>query len=530
MSLTGFEDNHEINEETPFLPNQALPDSNTTRTPVTPLPISQISVLLTAWLAESIISQSISPYLNQLVRELPDVGGDVRKVGYYTGIIVRLTFSKRADVDQIACQVSLHYAAIAATSFQWNRLSDHVGRKPVLLSCLVGTSLSILLFGLSHSFWALVLSRCLHGAVKGHIGAVISTIAELTDETNVARGFSMPPVAWSLGYVIGPLVGGVLSRPQDRWPHIFSHPFWADYPYFLPCLVAATFTCFSFVITALYLEETLNSRPSRLQLPRPNSDTPQGEAGDTSGLDMSPDESQKPLPLRSVLTKPVIITIVNYAMLALIDAMASAYIPLVWSTPVEYGGLNLSPASIGLWLSLYGVMDGIFQFIFFSHFVSRFGLRRVFVFSLVSCAVVYVLFPLENLAVVVGGGPNPVVWLLIILQLLSYCIFDMGFGRFFVPFAHADTHGTHGAGAIYMYTSSAAPNKRSLGAAYGLSQVATSIQNAVGPASADWLFAFSLTHNVLGGRFAYVVLLGVVGVALGVSSQLPKNTWARRKD
>ncbi|KAH9027870.1 MFS general substrate transporter [Lactarius pseudohatsudake] len=467
MSLTRFEDNHEIDEETPFLPNQeAVPDSNTTRTPVTPLPISQISVLLTAWLRRV--------YHIPLVRELPDVGGDVRKVGYYTGIIVRLTFSKRADVDQTACQVSLHYAAIAATSFQWNRLSDHVGRKPVLLSCLMGTSLSILLFGLSHSFWALVLSRCLHGAVKGHIGAVISTIAELTDETNVARGFSMPPVAWSLGYVIGPLVGGVLSRPQDRWPHIFSHPFWADYPYFLPCLVAATFTCFSFVITALYLEETLNSKPSRLQFPRPNSDTPQGEAGDTPGLDMSPDESQKPLPLRSVLTKPVIITIANYAMLALIDAMASAYIPLVWSTPVEYGGLNLSPASIGLWLSLYGVMDGIFQFIFFSHFVSRFGLRRVFVFSLVSCAVVYVLFPLENLAVVVGGGPNPVVWLLIILQLLSYCIFDMGFG------------------AIYMYTSSAAPNKRSLGAAYGLSQVATSIQNAVGPASADWLFAFSL--------------------------------------
>ncbi|KAH9030840.1 MFS general substrate transporter [Lactarius deliciosus] len=488
MSLTRFEDNHEIDEETPFLRNQeALPDSNTTRTPVTPLPIAQISVLLTAWLAESIISQSISPYLNQLVRELPDVGGDVRKVGYYTGIIV-----------------SLHYAAIAVTSFQWNRLSDHVGRKPVLLSCLVGTSLSILLFGLSHSFWALVLSRCLHGAMKGHVGAVISTIAELTDETNVARGFSMPPVAWSLGYVIGPLVGGVLSRPQDRWPHVFSHPFWADYPYFFPCLVAATFTCFSFVITALYLEETLNSRPSRLQLPRPNSDT-QGEAGDSPDL-------EKPLPLRAVLTKPVIITIANYAMLALIDSMASAYIPLVWSTPVEYGGLNLSPASIGLWLSLYGVMDGIFQFIFFSHFVSRFGLRRVFVFSLVSCAVVYVLFPFENLAVVVGGGPNPVVWLLIILQLLSFCIFDMGFG------------------AIYMYTSSAAPNKRSLGAAYGLSQVATSIQNAVGPASADWLFAFSLTHNVLGGRFAYVVLLGVVGVALGLSTQLPKNAWALRKD
>ncbi len=77
-----------------------------------------------------------------------------------------------------------------------------------------------------------------------------------------------------------------------------------------------------------------------------------------------------------------------------------------------------------------------------------------------------------------------------------------------------------------MYVSSVAPNKRSLGAVYGLSHVATSILSAVGPASADWLFAFSLTHNVLGGNFAYIVLLGVVCVELCVSTQLPKNTWS----
>ena len=80
-----------------------------------------------------------------------------------------------------------------------------------------------------------------------------------------------------------------------------------------------------------------------------------------------------------------------------------------------------------------------------------------------------------------------------------------------------------------MYISSAAPNKRSLGAAYGLSQVASSVQSVVGPAAADRLFAFSLTYNVLGGNFAYVVLLGVVCVALGVSTRLPKNPWAHHK-
>jgi hypothetical protein len=81
-----------------------------------------------------------------------------------------------------------------------------------------------------------------------------------------------------------------------------------------------------------------------------------------------------------------------------------------------------------------------------------------------------------------------------------------------------------------MFISSAAPNKRSFGTAYGLAQMATSVQRAIAPASADWLFSFSLTHNILGGNFAYVVLLGVVCVGLGVSTQLPRHTWAHRKE
>ncbi len=146
---------------------------------------------------------------------------------------------------------------------------------------------------------------------------------------------------------------------------------------------------------------------------------------------MTTNEPDKPPPLRSVLTKPVVVTLANYAMLALLEAVAMSYIPLVWSTPVEYGGLDLSPASIGLWLSLYGGIGGIFPLIFFSHFVRRFGSRRVFVFSIVSCAVIFAIFPFENLAVVAGRGPNVVVWLLIILQMSSLCVFDMGYCKFF---------------------------------------------------------------------------------------------------
>ena len=177
--------------------------------------------------------------------------------------------------------------------------------------------------------------------------------------------------------------------------------------------------------------QTLTSSPSeKLKQKRATSDTPQGSADDSSDLD-TPNELDKPLPLSSVLTRPVIVTLANCSMISLLNTLALSYIPLVWSTPVEYGGLNLSPASIGLGLSVYGGMGGLVQLLFFPHLVSRFGVRRVFISSVLSCAIIYILFPFENLAILAaGGGPNGFVWLLIILQLISLCVFEMAYGEF----------------------------------------------------------------------------------------------------
>ncbi|KAH9980688.1 major facilitator superfamily domain-containing protein [Russula compacta] len=421
MSPPGFDDNG--SEETPLLRVQC----NNPPSKPTPLPTIQILVLLFPWIVESIVDSSISPYLNQvrwpfeqfvtkcmlnriqLVRDLPVVGGDGRKVGYYTGIIT-----------------SLHYAVEAVTTLHWNRLSDQIGRKPILLFCLTGSTISIILFGLCHSFWAIVLSRCLHGALKGNIGVVKTVMAELTDETNVARGFSLLPMTWAIGFVIGPFIGGVLSQPQARWPELFSHALWAEYPYFLPCLVVAACGWVSFVITAVFLKETMICTPSS---------TPQEELNDYLHGE-SPKDPQKPLPLRSVLTRPVQISIANYAMIALLGTASLTLIPLIWSTPVEFGGLNLKPASIGLWMSIFGWMDGLFQFAVFPHAVGRFGPRGVFIISIAACAVVFVMFPLENLVVrhTAAGGTNVTIWLLILLQLSSLGIRSMGFSESFFFF------------------------------------------------------------------------------------------------
>ncbi|KAH9171619.1 MFS general substrate transporter [Lactarius sanguifluus] len=459
QSPTRFEDDH-LDEETPLLPKD-----DAIRNP-TPLPKLQIAVLISVWFAESIISNSISPYLNQLVKELPIVGGDERKVGYYTGIIV-----------------SAHFAAEAVTVLHWNRLSDYIGRKPVLLLCLIGVIVSVIVFGLSRSFWALVLSRSLHGALKGYGGVVKSMTAELTDETNAARGFSMLLMSYSLGDAIGPFIGGMLSRPQDRWPSVFYHSFWAQYPYFLPCFVTAACGCASFTANVIYLKEVFRMPPGKNQLAFCTAVPPKG--------------LEKPPPLSSILTRPVLISISSYSILALLCMAAVALAPLVWSTSIELGGLGLSPSSIGLWMSGYGCMNGIVQYAFSPRLISRFGPRAVFLTSVSICALIYALFPFENLALRYAfGGSEVAERLLITLQISLFCVAQMGFN------------------AVYMYISSAVSNKRLLGATYGLAQMVAAIQCMAGPAAADWLFAFSLTNNVLGGNFAYVILVVLVGVGL----------------
>ncbi|KAF9048789.1 major facilitator superfamily domain-containing protein [Panaeolus papilionaceus] len=481
MDHVGYNDNHD--EQTPLLKKKRTQSPSKNRKERTPLPKLQIGIVLLLQVCEPICSQSIYPYINELVSTLDIIGGDTRKIGYYAGLIE-----------------SLFFATEALTVFQWSRTSDRIGRKPVLMIGMIGTMLSMICFGLSRTFATLVISRCLCGLLNGNIGVMKSAMGELTDSTNRADAFALMPVVWALGATMGPLIGGSLARPADRFPSVFTGTFWKEFPYFLPCLGTVLFVFVTFIITGLFFKETTSRWQSTKRSPSRSS------SSSSSDTLLESQQDEQSVGFRGLLIFPVMVSITNYVTLAFFNISVNALLPLFFHMPINMGGLNLEPATIGYIMGVYGAGTGLFQILFFAKLVRGFGTRRVFIWSMASFIPVFMLFPVISLVAKIWNLCWTV-WVLIGLILTLLFFMDTAYG------------------CIFMYVTESAPNRRSLGATNGLAQTTVSFARALGPALSTSLYSFSIQRNLLGGYGVYAIMATLGCLALGLASQLPNEPW-----
>ncbi|KAM6504174.1 Major facilitator superfamily domain containing protein [Amanita muscaria] len=478
--------NPTVDEETPL-----LFESSGKALKRTPLPTLQLAIVLLIRLCEPFASNSIFPA--KLITELGITGGDKRKVGYYAGLIVgpnMLTYSNRSDTYG-TWQESLFYVAEAMTILQWGRISDHIGRKPVLFIGLAGSALSMLCFGLSRTFWTLVISRCICGLLNGNVGVLKTVMGELTDSTNRADGFAYISVGWSVGATIAPLIGGSLSHPHERFPIVFTSAFWREFPYFLPCFTVAAFTFVCILLMLLLFNET-SPRHHKQRISVPFSGTPTSD--------------DKPLPLHKLLTYPVVLSVCNYFCISLMDIAFMSLVPLFMSTPVDLGGLDWSPATIGYVLGAFGAYSGIVQITFFPKLVRRFGERRIFITSVLTITINSLSLPM------ISGNirKNGVTWMIRCLLAFTLSL-------------RAVTVMSYG--CIFVYINTSSPNKSSLGATNGVAQTMVSVARAIGPGLATSLFALSLEKNLLGGYAVYAVLFLFSCISLVFAVRLPPQVW-----
>ena len=109
----------------------------------------------------------------------------------------------------------------------WGRLSDRIGRRPVLLVSLTGSLLANVLWIVSFHFELLLIARLLAGITSGNVATANAAIADTTTPEQRGRAMGFVGMAFGLGFILGPAIGGLsyhlLPRPDAMGPLL--HPF-----------------------------------------------------------------------------------------------------------------------------------------------------------------------------------------------------------------------------------------------------------------------------------------------------------------
>jgi predicted MFS family arabinose efflux permease len=98
------------------------------------------------------------------------------------------------------------------------RLSDHTGRKPLLLVSQLGTFIGFLILAYAHALWLVFLSRIIDGLTAGNLSLAQAYISDVTKPEERAKSFALIGIAFGMGFLIGPGISGYLSQFSYQYP------------------------------------------------------------------------------------------------------------------------------------------------------------------------------------------------------------------------------------------------------------------------------------------------------------------------
>lgn len=150
-------------------------------------------------------------------------------------------------------EIGIIVASFSFMQFIFNPIigsySDKVGRRPIILASLLITSISYIVFSFATSFLILLFSRMLAGFGGSNIAVAQAYIADVTTEKERTKGMGMIGAAFGLGFVFGPMLGGILSQ----------------YGYEVVGYFSAGFSFLAFLFATFFLKESIVKKQTNMR-------------------------------------------------------------------------------------------------------------------------------------------------------------------------------------------------------------------------------------------------------------------------
>jgi MFS transporter, DHA1 family, tetracycline resistance protein len=235
----------------------------------------------------------------------------------------------------------------------WGRLSDQVGRRPVLMASMAAAALAYLWLAFATSLWMLFAARALAGICSGNIAAAQAYIADVTPPDKRARGMGMIGAAFGLGFIIGPVLGGVVAGDDLATADLAT-----------PGLIAAGLSAAAFLGVVLLLPESRFARRA---------------SGSRSRIAAA----------RAAVARPVLARLIAVFFLVIL-AFSGMETTFVWWAIAQFGW---GPRSTGFVFFYVGLLSALMQGGLIGTLTGRFGEQRLMLGGLVMIAFGLLVLP-----------------------------------------------------------------------------------------------------------------------------------------
>ncbi|KAI8924320.1 major facilitator superfamily domain-containing protein [Entophlyctis helioformis] len=367
------------------------------RKPPTPLPFFRVVVVSVGMFCNSFIATVLLPFLTFMVSDF-QIADRPEDIGRYSGYLV-----------------SSFMVGQLLSSYLWGLASDCYGRKFIIVFGLFSTGVSFLMFGFSTSYSMAITLRFISGILNGVIGVTKTYLSELTDESNQAQGFAILGVNRAVGMIIGPMVGGFLCMPADKYPWLFPKGSLFDiYPYALPCIVGFMVAMFGAVSGWIVLEETRTSSSSsqscesmRVHEISNSSSSSSNEQTPLLGSRQEPCTvpscasagelpAAKPRPslLQTLSDKQVALPLLLFMLVSATYIQFDELFALWSRLPIDEGGLNFTSTEQGIAFTIAGICLLVYQLFCFAPIERALGCLGAFRVGLLISIPSFFLLPM----------------------------------------------------------------------------------------------------------------------------------------